>query len=357
MKQSIRIGRIAGIDIYVHFTLFIVLIIFSYALYITPHPFGFYGLKYSSNIRAILSVISAISLFLAVLLHELSHSLIGKRMGVKVKGIILFIFGGVALLEKIPEEPRSEIKIAVAGPLMSIFLASVSLIIYLSKIDIISELFLTFSIYNFALAFFNLIPAFPLDGGRILRALIARKTGFLKATKIAAEVGKILAFLIGILGLFFNPWLILIAFFIYMGASEEEKSVIVENILKNVTVREIMTPSPITVTPAMKVSEVLDMMLRYKHLGYPVVDDGDIVGIITLKDIMNASPDDEVEKLMSRDVLMISPSANAIEALQLMNERNIGRLPVVENGKLVGIVSRTDLIRTLEILGTKSREV
>jgi Zn-dependent protease len=351
MKSTFRIGRIAGIDIDVHITLLIVLVIFSYALYYTPYPYGFLTVPYSESLRLILSVLTSISLFAAVLFHELSHSIIGKRMGVEVKGIILFIFGGVSMLGKIPEEPRKEIEIALAGPLLSIgigiFFYGVSLI----KVPVLSEFSLVFAVYNIFLAFFNLLPAFPLDGGRILRGVIATRTGFVRATKIAAETGKLMAFAMGVLGLFVNPWLILIALFIYMGANEEEKLVMVENVLKKVRIMDIMTSEPITISPDTRVGEVLQLMLRTKHLGYPVVERGEIVGIVTLKDIASAEEDMVVEEVMNRDVVAISPLSSAFDAFRLMNERRIGRLPVVHEGKVVGIVSRTDLMRTLEIMG------
>ncbi|MBO8183173.1 MAG: M50 family metallopeptidase [Archaeoglobus sp.] len=351
MKSSFRIGKIAGIEVDVHVTLFIILIIFSYALYFTPYPYGFQGLTYSNFVRAGLSIISSISLFLAVLFHELSHSIIGRRRGVKVKGIILFIFGGVSMLEEMPKEPRKEIEIAFAGPLLSIFLGVLFYGISLTQIPILAEFSRVFAIYNLVLALFNLLPAFPLDGGRILRGILAKRIGFVNATRIAAETGKLMAFLIGIFGLFVNPWLILIAFFIYMGANEEEKIVMVENVLKRVKIMDIMSHDPLTISPETKVGEVLELMLAQKHLGYPVVEDGKLVGIVTLKDISKASAETPVAEVMTRDVVTISPLSSAFEAFKLINEKKIGRLPVVDEGKVIGIVSRTDLMRTLEIIG------
>lgn len=359
MKSSFRIGKIAGIEVDVHITLFIILILFSYALYFTPYPYGFFGLPYGSTVKIILSIASAISLFIAVLLHELSHSIIGRRRGVKVKGIILFIFGGVSMLEDMPKEPKKEIEIAFAGPLLSILLGVTFYGISLVHIPILAEFSRVFAIYNIVLALFNLLPAFPLDGGRILRGIIAKRTGFVNATRIAAETGKLMAFLIGIFGLFVNPWLILIAFFIYMGANEEEKIVMIENVLKRVKIMDIMSPDPLVIAPDTKVGEVLELMLAKKHLGYPVVENGKLVGIVTLKDVSNASAETPVAEVMTKDVVTISPLSSAFEAFKLMNEKKIGRLPVVDGGRVIGIVSRTDLMRTLEIIGIQEafREV
>jgi CBS domain-containing protein len=136
-----------------------------------------------------------------------------------------------------------------------------------------------------------------------------------------------------------------------MGANEEEKIVMIENVLKRVKIMDIMSPNPLTIPPETKVGEVLELMLAHKHLGYPVVEDGKLVGIVTLKDISNASVDTPVSEVMTRDVLTISPLSSAFDAFKLMNEKRIGRLPVVDEDRVIGIVSRTDLMRTLEIIG------
>jgi CBS domain-containing protein len=221
--------------------------------------------------------------------------------------------------------------------------------------------FFTLSAYiNLFLAVFNLIPAFPMDGGRIFRSFLARKMSYARATRVAAETGKMLAVMMGIFGIFYSPWLILIAFFIYIGANEEEKLVMLEKLLGKYRVSDIMTTEVITVNPSTKVGELIELMLKKRHLGYPVVEDGKIVGIVTLQDVINVNPEVEVREVMTREIVTISPSESAFQALKLMNERRIGRLPVVENGKLVGIISRSDLMRvaeileTLEVLGWKS---
>jgi len=347
MKSSFSIGKIAGITIRVHVTLFIILAILSYFLYINPFPYGFLGVK-PEPLRIALSVIASISLFVAVLVHELSHSILSKRSGVNVKEIVLFIFGGVSMLEEMPKEPNKEIAIAAVGPLASFALAALSY--GLAHVGIIPTFFVVFGNFNLILAVFNLLPAFPLDGGRILRGFMAKKVNFVKATQIAAETGKALAIAMGVIGLFANPWLILIALFIYMGANEEEKMVFIENVLKKIKIAEIMTPNPVYVTPETRASEVLEMMLKYKHLGYPVVDDGELVGIVTLNDVAKAK-DAIVRDVMTRKVITINPEESAFKAFKLMNEHRVGRLPVVEDGRLVGIVSRTDLVRTLEVVG------
>ncbi len=347
--KSFKIGRIAGIEVKIHVTLFIILIILIYILYTNPFPWGFGNLKYSPQLRLTLSALETLMIFFAIFIHELAHSIFSKKSGIEVKEIVLFIFGGVAFFEEIPRDPKKEIIISLAGPLASFILAFTGLIIFYMGVGVISKFFKVFGYFNLILAVFNLIPAFPLDGGRILRSLLALKFEYINATKIAAEIGKGLAIVMGISGLLVNPWLILIALFIYIGANEEERLVIVEHMLRKLKVREIMTENPIVVSPESTVEEVVNLMFKRKHLGYPVLKDEKLVGIVTLHDLAKAKRNERIENVMTREVITISPEKTAFEAFRIMNKHRIGRLPVVENDKLVGIISRTDLMKILEM--------
>ncbi len=344
MKQSFKVARIFGIDVEVHFSLLFILALFSYVLYVNPPPFGFSN--FEGMERIVLSALMAVILFVCILIHELSHSLVAMRFGAKVRAIVLFIFGGVALIENIPKEPKKEFLMTLAGPLASFALAFLGFL----ATPIHKQFFFLFGYFNLILGLFNLIPAFPMDGGRILRSLLAQRMGFVRATKVSAEVGKFLAILMAIVGMFVSLWLILIALFIYIGASEEERMVTIEGFLSRLKVRDVMTTDPIYVTPETRVKDVVDLMLKHKHIGYPVVRNGDLVGIVTLEDVRKAKGEDVVENIMSRDLVTISPDETAFKALKVMSDRRIGRIPVVENGQLVGIVSRSDIVRVLEIL-------
>ncbi|ADB57480.1 M50 family metallopeptidase [Archaeoglobus profundus] len=340
MAYSIRICRIFGIDVKAHISLALILLILSYVFYVNKPPFGFSDLQ--NPMRLIYSVVMAVSIFVAVLIHELSHSLVAKRFGARVREIILFIFGGVASIENLPKEPKKEFAIAIAGPLASLVL---------SLFILTPHRFLhLFGYFNLILAIFNLIPAFPMDGGRVLRSLLAKKFGYVRATRISANVGKAFAIFMGVFGLFYNIWLTFIALFIYIGAVEEERAVTLEGLLSNYKVGDVMTPNPICVTPDMTVRDVISLMLRQKHLGYPVVKDGRLVGIVTLKDITDADENDVVENVMSRKVIAVTPETKVFEALRIMSENRIGRLPVVEGDRVVGIISRSDIIKLAEIL-------
>ncbi len=340
MTYSIRICRIFGIDVKAHVSLTLILLILTYVFYANKPPFGFSDLQ--NPMRLIYSVAMAVSIFLAVLIHELSHSLVAKRLGAKVREIVLFIFGGVASIEELPKEPKKEFAIAIAGPLASLVLSLFLLTPF--------RFLRLFGYFNLILAIFNLIPAFPMDGGRILRSLLAKRYGYVRATRISAGVGKFLAIIMGIFGLFYNIWLTLIALFIYMGAVEEERAVTLEGLLANYKVKDVMTLNPICVSPDMTVKDVVNLMLRQKHLGYPVVKDGKLVGIVTLKDVMNANENDVVESVMSRNVVVVSPETRVFEALRIMSEKRIGRLPVVEGDRVIGIISRSDIVKLAEIL-------
>jgi len=347
MAYSFKVCRIFGIDVKVHVSLAVILALLVYVFYVNKPPFGFSDL--SNPIRIIYSFVMAISIFVAVLVHELSHSLVARRMGASVREIILFIFGGVAVIERLPKEPKKELAIAIAGPLASLSLALFMLIPL--------RLLTLFGYFNLVLALFNLIPAFPMDGGRVLRSLLAKRYGYVRATRISASVGKVLAIIMGITGLFTNIWLTLIALFIYMGAVEEEKAVTLEGLLAKYRVGDIMTSNPIYVTPDTTVKDVINLMLKHKHLGYPVVKDDRVVGIVTLKDIMNADENEVVADVMSREVVVVTPNTEVFEALKLMTEKKIGRIPVIEDGKLVGIVSKSDIVKLAEILEVLRHEM
>ncbi|MCS7145024.1 MAG: CBS domain-containing protein, partial [Archaeoglobaceae archaeon] len=214
----------------------------------------------------------------------------------------------------------------------------------------LSTFFLISAYFNGMIAAFNLIPAFPMDGGRVLRSVLAGRMSYVTATRISANIGKAIAVIMGIFGFFFNIWLLLIALFVYLGATEEEKIITMESLLSRFKVGDIMTSNVLTVTPEMTVGDVIDLMFKHKHLGYPVVREEELVGIVTLTDVMNAEKSKKVKEIMSTNVLTLNPRQSAFEAFKIMSEKNIGRLPVVDDGKLVGIITRSDLMKLREIV-------
>jgi CBS domain-containing protein len=192
-----------------------------------------------------------------------------------------------------------------------------------------------------------------MDGGRVLRALLAMRMPYLEATRRAVSIGKTFALLMALVGIFYSIWLILIALFIYFGASEEERGTTVSMQLEGTKVSELMTKKVDTVDPKMKISELVEKMLETRHMGFPVVTSGRLVGIITLSDISKVPPVERqallVEDAMKKDVLTVTPEDEAVEALKLMSSKNVGRIVVLKGEKIAGIVTRSDLLNFIQI--------
>jgi len=366
MRTSLRVAKIIGIPINIHITFLIIIPLFAWAFGVADVvlfgiPLGFGGLEIGLASKLALGTVAAIIFFGSVLLHELAHSYVALRNGYTISGITLFIFGGVAQIEKVPPEAPGEGLMAFVGPATSFAVGLVMLpISYLFEwlgtglvLEALSIMFGLIGFYNLLLGGFNLLPAFPMDGGRVLRSVLAKRMGFIRATETAVSVGKAVAVAMAIVGLFINIWLILIALFIYIGAGEEEKGTKISHALRGVKVRDLMTTEVSTVSGEMTLKELLEKILRERHLGYPVVEGGRLQGVVTLHDMIKVPPDQQewlrVRDVMSRNVMIVSPDTDALEAVQIILKNNLGRLVVMEDDRLVGILSRTDIMRALEI--------
>jgi Zn-dependent protease/CBS domain-containing protein len=308
----------------------------------------------------ILGLASALGLFAGVLLHEFGHSLVAIRYGYEIDSITLWLLGGVASFTEFPEDWRHELVIAIAGPVVSVLVGVVSYVAFValpSSLGPARFVFGYLTILNVVLAVFNLLPGFPMDGGRILRAILARNRPHAQATQQAAAVGKVFAFGLGLLGLFTNLFLVLLAFFIYIAASGEAQQTSVKAAFEGITVDDVMTRAEDleTVTEDTSITDLVARMFDERHVGYPVVRNGDLVGMVTLDDagaIDTVERDAyRVEDVMSTEVKTVAPDADAMEAFQRMQQNGVGRLPVVDDtGDLVGIVSRTDLMRAFNVI-------
>lgn len=360
MKSSLKIFSISGIPVELHISfLLLIVVIFAFAF------FGVFSLYVAFLI---------VLLFVTVVIHEFSHSYVAKRYGIPVERIVLLPIGGVSAMGEIPKNPGQELKIAIAGPLTNVFIAIFCLIGLLITGGLgslsVSSFFITntpnadlnlflsnFLGINLLLGVFNLLPAFPMDGGRVLRAYLARKMSYVKATKTAATVGKQFAILMAIFGIFFNFILILIAIFIYIGADQEYKTIMVSSMLEGLTVKNIMTSDIATLSPETPVSEALSTMFQKRHMGYPVVDRNELVGIITFDDISRIPEDKRnipIKDIMSKNLILASPDEPVFNTFEKISRNNIGRLPVTENGKLVGIISKTDIMKAIKMAESKS---
>ena len=350
MKFSIKILRIFGIPVELHVS-FILLMLFIYALAF---------LKVVPLQWAILLTL----VFVTVVIHELSHSYVAKRYEVIIERIILLPIGGVASMSEIPKDPGQELRIAIAGPSTNFVIAIICYGIFVSVGNIVSKdvsgFIYLFALVNLVLGTFNLLPAFPMDGGRILRAFLARRMSYLRATEIAAMVGKQLAILMAVAGIFINLLLILIALFVYIGAEQEYKAILISSLLKGVYIENIMTKKVNTITPDITIEDALNIMFQKKHMGYPVTEAGKLVGIVTFHDISRIPEEKRnipVGEIMTKKLIVAHPKEPVIDALEKLTINNIGRLPVVEDGELVGIVSKTDIVRSLEVLSVKSTQL
>ncbi|MDD2472817.1 MULTISPECIES: CBS domain-containing protein [unclassified Methanoculleus] len=374
MDASLQIGNLAGIPVKLHWSFLLVIPLFAWiigsqilltteviaVLFDVPIDVTLITAGFNPYI---LGTVVALGLFVGVFIHELAHSLIAKAKGIKIHSITLLILGGVSQMEETMPDPKVELPMALAGPLMSLAVGVIcSALVYVFDAlvpdpGLAGVLVFTFGylgLLNVLLFAFNLIPAFPMDGGRVLRAWLARRLPLSQATRIAADVGKAFAVIFGIIGLLLlNPILILIAFFIYIGANQEATYLRYNILLQDVTVADAMSSPVVTVEPTMPLPQLMDMMYETKHLGFPVVERGSLVGIVALADVHKSSPVDreamQVRDVMTRTPTTLSPSAPLIDALKVISGMNIGRIPVVEDGNLVGIVTRTDVLRVMEL--------
>jgi Zn-dependent protease/CBS domain-containing protein len=374
MDGSFRIGRVFGIPILIHYTFLLVIPLFAWIIgsqitltidmlreiYQIPIDTT---LATAGYIPYVLGTIVAFGLFFGVLVHELAHSLVARAKGIGINSITLMIFGGIATMEEGVPDPKAELPMALVGPIASLIFGIVcSLLVYAvpsmtadpGVAGVLIFLFGYLGVLNIILCVFNLLPAFPMDGGRVLRAWLAKRMPLHKATQIAADVGKGFAILFGIIGLFaFSPFLILIALFIYIGANMESTVVKYSHFLQDVTVGSMMSSPVTTVGPTLPVSQVISMMYSSKHLGFPVVERDTLVGMITLADVNRTSPIDreamQVRDIMTRELITLPPEAPVIDALRIMSARDIGRIPVVADGKILGIVTRTDILKVTEL--------
>ena len=374
MDGSFRIGRVFGIPILIHYSFILVIPLFAWIIgsqitVTTDMLQGYFSIPIDTSLITegimpwILGTVVALGLFAGVLIHELAHSLVARRKGIKINNITLMIFGGIATMEEGVPDPKAELPMALVGPIASLVVGLVCLGIAYAVpavtknpplAGVVIFVFGYLGVLNIILFAFNLLPAFPMDGGRVLRAWLAGRMPLHRATKIAADIGKGFAIIFGLVGLFFfSPFLILIAFFIYIGASMESAAVKYSYLLQDVTVGDMMSNPVTTVPPTLPVSQVITMMYSSKHLGFPVVERDTLIGMVTLADINHMTSIDreamQVRDVMTRDPITLPPTAPLIDALKIMSARNFGRIPVVQDGKILGIVTRTDIIKVTEL--------
>jgi Zn-dependent protease/uncharacterized OB-fold protein len=315
-----------------------------------------------------IGVASAIILFASILVHELSHSYIAKKNGLPIARITLFFFGGVSEMTEEPQDAALEVRMAAAGPLMSFLIAIILGISWYVGLAFKAPVPVTATLgyaalINGILGVFNLLPAFPLDGGRVLRGSIwKRSKNLITATRTATRVSEILSLLMmfgGILTIAFGDfvdglWFVVLGWFIKSGAETSLKQTLVGETLAGVSVGDIMTRDVLSVPPDITVHQLVsDYFLTHQHGGYPVVKNSEVLGIVTLQ-CVRAVPKEKrdfetVQQAMVpfERTVMVKPSVSALDAMQNMARNKVGRLLVVDEGRLMGIITREDLVRTI----------
>lgn len=363
MKGSLKLGTIRGIGIFVHWTFSLLI---SFIIYIN------YSSGYSA-IQIVWSVLFILCVFVAVFLHELGHSFAAKLFNIGTKDITLLPIGGVSRLETIPEKPKEELIVTFAGPLVNIVLAlitglfisfpdnSVSLARELSAGVNASNFFLNFFIVNIILAVFNLIPTFPMDGGRILRALLSFKFERHIATKIAARIGQFLAIGFMLLGFLYNPFLIFIGLFVIMGAQMESEYADSKYSLKGNKVRDVTMKQYNTIDAAEPIKTAVDLLLDSQSKIFLITENNKPVGTLNRDQIIKAlsakGEDITISSAMDRKLIYLDAETLLENIIEFVYENKTNLMLVTENNELLGTVDTENLLEFIMIKEIKSKKV
>jgi Zn-dependent protease len=364
LKGAWKIGTIMGIPIRVHFSWLIVFGLITWLLssryfpQVTPDlPFVSYWIN---------GVLAALFLFASVAFHELAHSYVAQKYRLTIESITLFIFGGVAQLKGEPPHPRAEFWIAIAGPLSSFILSAFFFILTMTTGGGAKALFAYLAQINLILGVFNLIPGFPMDGGRVLRSAIwGKKKDYFYATQKASSVGRGIALFLILFGLFSiftgGPggfWLILIGWFLYSAAQASYQQATLQETLSGIKVKDIMVKEIQTIDPSIPLDKAVDeYFLKYGYGGFPVIDNGKFLGILTLKEVKNV-PREDWGKVKVSSIFVphdkkweISPDADVVKALELMIKEDKGRIVITERDKIIGLITRNGIAQYVQIKG------
>lgn len=350
MKYSIKIASAWGIPIELHIT-FILLMV---AVFVLTYP-------------QLYLFILTLFLFVFVVFHELAHSVVARHYKINVRKIVLYPIGGVSEIEEIPETPRIEWRMAFAGPLTSLIIGGILLalaeVISVSTPGIVltlslgtsGNLLVDLATLNLLLGAFNMIPAFPMDGGRVFRALLAERMGFSDATKYAAFIGRIFGIVLAVVGVLYNLWLILVGVFIYVGASEETEQTIISTTLARVRVRDVMQSEVVSVRPENTLTEAIELMFKARYHDILIEKDGALQGIVTWSELIKVKPEQRSElkiAQMPMKQLHVFEDESILEASNLMNREKIDLLPVVdkqEPTKVIGVLTGESIMQANEI--------
>ena len=343
MTWSFNIGKFGGTVVRVHVTFLLLLVWIWFMHYrIGGTPAAWEGVAF------------IIAVFACVVLHEFGHVLAARRYGIRTPDITLLPIGGLARLERIPEEPGKEFVIAIAGPLVNVIIAAIILIALGGTVGAEQMLQVENPRVNFLvrlagvnifLVLFNMIPAFPMDGGRVLRAILATRMSWARATQVAANIGQGLAFLFGFIGLFYNPLLIFIAIFVYLAAAAEAQNARIRDIANSVLTGDVMVTEFATLDRSATIAEAIDRLLATTQSEFPVLDaEGHLSGLLTRNDMIMAlketGPDAPVVSVMRTDIPRVNRRQSLTDGFRLMQEKNAPAVAVVDStNRLVGLLT------------------
>ena len=346
MKWSLKIGRFAGIDVYMH-TTFLLLISWVALMH----------WRQGQSITAALAGVAFILVvFLCVVLHEFGHALTARRYGIPTRDITLLPIGGVARLERMPTDPLQELWVALAGPAVNVVIAAI-LFIWLkfsASFEPMQTLTITTGPFlerimavNIFLVAFNLIPAFPMDGGRVLRAVLAARKDYARATQIAASIGQGIAIFFGVVGLFYNPLLLFIALFVWIGAAQEAGLSQIQSAIGGIPVQQAMLTDFRTLSKNDSLDRAIELTLTGSQKDFPVVDNGRIEGILTQTDLLKALSARDRRQLVTSAMQRNFATVDSLEMLETafnkLKDCNCHTLPVTFNSELVGLLTMDNL--------------
>jgi len=339
-------GSVAGIAVYVHATFIILIAWVAVAHWVEGRDL----------LAAAAAVLFILALFACVVLHELGHALTARRYGIRTRDITLLPIGGVARLERMPEEPLQELWVAAAGPAVNVVIAAV-LFLWLTVtggVEPVSRITMTqgpflerLMVLNIALVVFNLLPAFPMDGGRIVRALLATRLEYTRATQIAAALGQGMAFLFGFIGFFTNPFLLFIALFVWIGAAQEASLVQVRAALSGIPVRRAMITDFRTLAPEDSLRRAAEVLLAGTQQDFPVVEADRVVGLLLRSDLLAALAgqrhEASVTDVMRREFAAVDSHEMLDVAFARLQQGDVRTAPVTHGGRLVGLVTMENI--------------
>ncbi|MBP6783783.1 MAG: site-2 protease family protein [Verrucomicrobiales bacterium] len=343
MRWSIKIAKIAGIEVRIHLTFLILLAWIGISYYLT-----------GGRTAAIEGIGFILIIFGCVLLHEFGHAMAAKAFGIQTPDITLLPIGGVARIQRMPDKPWQELVVAVAGPLVNVVIAGVIIAVLGFQIDWNpassladpeGSMLVKVASINIMLVLFNMIPAFPMDGGRVLRSLLAMRIGQARATQIAARIGQGLAFVLGFIGLFANPFLVFIALFVYLGAASENAMAQMKDISTGVRVADAMVTEWVSLSETDTIDTAIEALLRTSQQEFPVLDgNGHLLGLLTrdpmIRALRETGPATPVVAVMQTCGESVRPLDAFEDAFQLMQETGCPALPVIDRtGRLVGLVT------------------